>query len=172
GVGDVVLALRLAVLEQPLARLDAQDVLGTAASVDVVAVGVDRVGHEGGRQRPGRVGRGVGRVVGEHLVPVVRGGRRTRCAQHTGGGVAVQLEQVQGKGVAVAGAGALRAEEVQRHDGTDGDRNGGAAGEGSRRGRQEGGGAERGRVERAGGDAPGQQGRLRQLVGGDDVEGS
>ena len=87
GVGDVVLGLRLAVLEQPLALLDAQGVLGAAAGEDVVRLGVDRVGHESGGERAAGIG--------VDLVPVVRWCRGTRRADNARLRVGVQLEGVE-----------------------------------------------------------------------------
>src|SRR5262249_45655409 len=90
--------------------------------------------------------------------------------------IGVELEEVGGQGVAVALAGGEGvAEDAQGHDGADGDRDGAAAGiEGGLGGRQRVvavGAAESGRIEAAVVDRPGQQGRLGQVVGDDDVAG-
>src|SRR5439155_12396062 len=87
GVGDVVLGLRLGVGEQPLARLNPQRVLRSAALEDVVRARVDGVGDEAVRD-------GAPAVAEQDVGPVVAGGRVV-------GGIAVQLEHAAGQRVTV-----------------------------------------------------------------------
>lgn len=96
SVGDVVLCLRLGFGEQPSPLLDAQGVLGAATRIDVVAVGVDGVRHEA--RRESTAGRGAVDLVSEDLVPVVRGGRGARRAQHPGGDIGIQFKCAENTG--------------------------------------------------------------------------
>src|SRR5262249_46230367 len=107
--------------------------------------------------------------IAEDLVPVVRGARVVRRD------VGVQLEEARRDHVG-EGAVGRGAEEIQGHQGTDGDRDAGAAGKAGLVGRQQLAWADRGGVEAVwlrGVYIPGQLvvGVLGELVGQVDVEG-
>src|SRR5258706_8303366 len=94
GVRDVILGLRLGVREQPSSLLDSQDVLGATAGEDIVGCGIDLIRHKTGCDRA--AGRwGASPVIGEDLIPVVRGRRRARRPQHCGNRVAIEFKRAQ-----------------------------------------------------------------------------
>src|SRR5262249_49386136 len=163
---DVVLALRLAVGPQPGPLLDAGDVLGAAGRKDVVLGGVDGIVDE--IDGPRAAGAGVaGLEIGVNLVPVVP-------ARRIGRGGAVELEEAGRDDIGEAAVGNVP-EEIQGHQGADGDRDAAVAGEAGLVGRQQLAAADRGGVEAVwlrGVYIPGQLvvGVLVQLVRQVDVE--